>query len=320
MTTFIAEETTSKRFTRLDIGGPARAGWLVVLAFFGFGVGTAAMAPIDKGVGMPGTIIVESRVKPVQHERGGTVAAVLVSEGQKVRAGDVIATLDTTSVREQLTALQAQADAARRQLTLARQEAQTMSELLDRKLAARSRVLGLERQVAEIEKEAAALDARIAIAKNEISRAEVRAPEAGRILSLAVKGTGGVLQAGATAAEIVPDDDRLVIEGRLQPNQIENIRAGMPAKVWLTALSWREQRPLAAKLSWISPDVVEDRRSGAAHFIARVELSQPRSEIEKTIALQPGMRSEVLLLSGERTLLDQLIDPLMRNINRAFRG
>lgn len=320
MTSFITEEATSRRVAWLDIGGPVRAGALVVLAFFGFGVGTAAMAPIDKGVGMPGTIIVETRVKPVQHERGGTVAAVLVSEGQKVKAGDVIATLDTASLREQLNALEAQSEAARRQLALAKQEAQTMSDLLDRKLASRSRVLGLERQVAEIEKEAAALDARIAITRRDISRAEVRAPEAGRILSLAVKGAGGVLQAGATAAEIVPDDDRLVIEGRLQPNQIENIRPGMPAKVWLTALSWREQRPLAATLAWISPDVVEDRRSDAAHFIARVELNEPRSEIEKSIALQPGMRGEVLLLSGERTLLDQLIDPLMRNINRAFRG
>lgn len=320
MTTFIAEEATSKHFARLDIGGPTRAGALVVLAFFGFGVGTAAMAPIDKGVGMPGTIIVETRVKPVQHERGGTIDTVLVSEGQKVKAGDVIATLDTASLREQLTALEAQADAAGRQLALARQEAQTMSDLLERKLASRSRVLGLERQVAEIEKEAAALDARIAIAKRDISRSEVRAPEAGRILSLAIKGSGGVLQAGATAAEIVPDDDRLVIEGRLQPNQIENIRPGMPAKVWLTALSWREQRPLSATLAWISPDVVEDRRTGANYFTARVELSQPRSTIEKSITLQPGMRSEVLLLSGERTLLDQLIDPLMRNINRAFRG
>lgn len=195
-----------------------------------------------------------------------------------------------------------------------------MSELLDRKLASRSRVLGLERQVAEIEKEAAGLDARVAIAKRDIARSDVRAPEAGRILSLAVKGAGGVLQPGATAAEIVPDDDRLVIEGKLQPNQIENIRPGMPAKVWLAALSWREQRPLAATLAWISPDSVEDRRTGAAHFIARVELNQPRSQIEQSIALQPGMRSEVLLLSGERTLLDQLIDPLMRNINRAFRG
>jgi len=94
----------------------------------------------------------------------------------------------------------------------------------------------------------------------------------------------------------------------------------MPAKVWLTALSWREQRPLAARLAWVSPDSVEDRRSGLPYFLARVELQESRQEIAKRVPLQPGMRSEILLMTGQRTLLDQLVDPLLRNINKAFRG
>ena len=94
----------------------------------------------------------------------------------------------------------------------------------------------------------------------------------------------------------------------------------MPAKVWLTGLSWREQRPLRARLAWVSPDSVEDKRTGSPYYVARVELSEARADIAKRMTLLPGMRSEVLLLTGERTLLDQLLDPLMRNINRAFRG
>lgn len=304
----------------LDIRNPVGIGVMIVVAFFGLGVGAAAMAPIDKGIGMPGTIIVESRVKQVQHEMGGTVAAVHVAEGQHVAAGDLIATMDIKGLTEQLRALDAQEQAAQRQLALARQEAGTMRDLYQRQLASRSRLLTLERQVAEIEKEIAAQSSRIEIVRRDLSRAEIRATEAGRILSLAVKGAGGVIQAGATVAELVPDDDRLVIEGRLNPNQIENVRPGMPAKVWLTALSWREQRPLAARLAWISPDSIEDRRSGAPYFAARVELEDGAAVARQKITLQPGMRSEILLMTGERTLLDQLIDPLMRNINRAFRG
>ena len=317
---FNVTENSSRDDARLDIRGPVVAGALVVAAFFGIGIGTAAVAPIEKGIGMPGTIIVETRVKQVQHERGGTVAAVHVAEGQRVSAGDLIVTLDTASLVEQLKALETQTEAADRQLALARQEAKTLRDLYDRKLAAQSRVLSIERQAAEIEKEAAALAARTSIIRNDISRAEIRAPEAGRILSLSVKGQGGVLSAGATAAELVPDDDRLVVEGRLNPNQLENVRPGMPAKVWLTALSWREQRPIMATLKWISPDSIEDRRTGAPHFITRVELTESRADIEKRLTLQPGMRSEVLLMTGERTLLDQLVDPLLRNFNRAFRG
>lgn len=315
-----AHEPDRDVLPRLDIRGPVVMGLLVIVAFFGVGIGTAAWAPIDKGVGMPGTVIVESRVKPVQHERGGTVASLVVSEGQDVEQGALIATLDTATLQQQIAALKAQSEAATRQLALARSEAETMQGLLDRQLAARSRVLALQRQVAEIEKEAAGIAARLAVAEREITLAEIRAPVAGRVLTLAVKGPGAVVPAGGTVAEIVPVDDRLVIEGRLAPNQIENVRPGMPAKVWLTALSWREQRPLSARLAWMSADSVEDRRTGAAYFLARVELDESRAAIGERMSLQPGMRSEVLLMTGQRTLLQELVDPLLRNINRAFRG
>jgi len=304
---------------RLDIRGPMLGAVAVIVLFFGAGIGSAAFAPIDKGVGLPGTVIVESKVKAVQHARGGIIGRVLVAEGQDVTANQLVATLDTQALDDQIAALKTQQAASRRQLELIRQETATMTDLLERKLAARSRVLSLERQVAEIEKEAAAFIARIAVAEQELLRAEVRAPVAGRVLSLSVAGPGAVIQPGATILEIVPQDDRLVVEGRLAPALIDNVKHGMDAKVWLTGLNWRESRPIKARLAWLSPDSVEDKRSGAAYFVARVELDEPRTEIAKRVALHPGMRTEILLLTGERTLLDQLLDPLIRNINRAFR-
>ena len=95
----------------------------------------------------------------------------------------------------------------------------------------------------------------------------------------------------------------------------------MPAKVWLTALSWREQRPLPARLAWVSADSMEDKRTGQPYFSARVEIDDAiPGAADKRSALQPGMRAEILLVTGQRTLLDQLIEPVVRNINRAFRG
>ena len=304
---------------RLDIRGPVLLGLVIVAVFFGGGIGGAAYAPIDKGIGVSGTIIVESKVKTVQHQKGGTVDRIHVAEGQDVKVGQLLITLDSRSIDDQLVALKAQAAAAQRQLSLIRQETATMADLLDRKLAARSRVLALERQVAEIEKENAGLSARISVAEQEMQRNEIRSPASGRILSLAVNGPGAVIQPGTTVVEVVPEQDRLVIEGRVPPSSIDNIKPGMPAKVWLTSLSWRDQRPLRGKLAWVSPDSVEDKRTGAAYFIARVELEEGPAEISRRLKLVPGMRTELLLLTGERTLLDQLIDPLLRNINRAFR-
>lgn len=305
---------------RLALRGPLLLGFSTILLFFGVGVGAAVLIPLDKGVGLPGTFIVETKTKAVQHQRGGTVATIHVAEGQQVRSGDLLVSFNTTDLDQQIGALQAQAEAARKQLALARDEAATMTDLLERKLAARSRVLGLERQVAELEKEVAGLVARIAVAQQELERAELRAPVAGRVLKLKVASEGAVIAPGGTVLDIVPDSDRLVIEGRLQPNQIEALKPGMTAKVWLSALSWREQRPLAAKLAWVSADSVEDPRTGQPYFIARVELDQRPADVSRQYALHPGMRAEMVLLTGERTLLDQLIDPIMRNVNRAFRG
>lgn len=304
----------------LNVRSPIVAGLVIMATFFGVGVGGATYVPIDKGVGLSGTIIVETKVKPVQHQRGGTVQKIEVVEGQAVKAGDLLVSLDTAALDEQLIALKAQLVAAIRQLDLVRQEAATMTDLMERKLAARSKVLALERQVAEVEKEAAGLKAKIALAEQEFERAQIKAPVAGRILSLVVTGPGTVIQPGQTVLEIVPESDRLVIEGRLAPNKIEEVKPGMTAKVWLTALSWREQRPLSGRLAWLSADSVEDKRTGAPYFVARVELSETRGEIEKRIALHPGMRAEILLLTGESTLMDRLLDPLLRNINRAFRS
>lgn len=305
---------------RLDIRLPVAFGWSVILLFFVFGIGSAALAPIDKGVGLPGTIIVESKVKPVGHLRGGTVEKIHVTEGQTVEAGDMIISLETASHDQQITALKSQLTAAETQLALARQESQTIKELEERKLAAKSKALALQRMVAEIEKDVANFAGRIAAVESEREKTEIRAPVSGRVLSLHVHAPGAVVQPGVTVAEIVPRSDKLVVEGRLQPNQIENVRPGMDAKVWLSALSWREQRPLGAKLSWISADSVEDKRTGAPYFVVRVELDHMPNEPARASALQPGMRAEILLLTGQRTLLDQLIDPLMRNVHKAFNG
>lgn len=320
MTVKLTSRNKMKRIPRLDIRAPMLLGLSVIALFFGAGIGGAAIMPLDKGVGMPGKFIVETKVKPVQHERGGRIAAIHVAEGQEVAEGDLVVTFDTTALSEQIDALKAQAEATVRQLDLARQEAATMNDLLARQLTQRSRVLAIERQVAQIEKEVASTNARVAVAEQELAHAEVRSPVSGRILTLKVNGIGAVAEPGGVLMEVVPASDKLVIEGRLPPDSIENVVNGMAAKVWLPALSWRDQRPLAAKLSWVSPDSVEDQRTGGRYFTARLILDEAAArELSKKVTLVPGMRAEIMLLTGKRTLLDQIVNPLLRNMNRAFR-
>ncbi|MBU1211438.1 MAG: HlyD family efflux transporter periplasmic adaptor subunit [Alphaproteobacteria bacterium] len=321
MTVNLTSRNKLKRIPRLDIRAPVLFGLSIIVLFFGAGIGGAAIMPLDRGVGMSGQFIVETKVKLVQHERGGRIAAIHVAEGQEVAEGDIVVTFDTSALIEQIEALKAQAGASFRQLDLARQEASTMNDLLERKLTQRSRVLAIERQVAQIEKEVASINARVAVAEQELTHAEVRSPVSGRVLTLKVNGIGAVAEPGGILMEVVPASDKLVIEGRLPPDSIENVVPGMAAKVWLPALSWREQRPLAAKLSWVSPDSVEDQRTGGRYFTARLVLDEAAArELSGKLTLVPGMRAEIMLLTGKRTLLDQIVNPLMRNMNRAFRN
>jgi multidrug efflux pump subunit AcrA (membrane-fusion protein) len=292
----------------------------VLALALGGGLGAATLAPIERGVMIAGTLIVETKVRAIQHQRGGLIGRIDVKEGDVVAEGAIVARLDTSALDEQRAALRAQQLASQRQLALIRQEAATISDLADRKLAARSRVLGLERQVAEVEKEAAALVARIATVEQEIARAAITSPVSGRVLAIGATGRSAVLQPGQTLMEIVPEDDRIVVEGRISPGQIEDIRPGMAAKVWLAGTSWRDNRPITGRLAWLSPDSVEDKRTGVHHFVARVELDRSRRDLAREVRLHPGIRTEILLLTGQRRLIDQLLDPLLRSINRAFRA
>jgi multidrug efflux pump subunit AcrA (membrane-fusion protein) len=307
-------------FPRLDLRAPMIAGVMIVMMFVAAAFAAATLAPIQKGASFQGVLIAETRVKAIQHERGGRVGRVHVAEGAEVVAGDLLVSLDTSTLNEQLGALKSQAAAARQQLGLVKQEAQTMADLAERQLAARSRASALSRQVVEVEKEIAALEARIALIGQDLERSAIRAPVAGRVLTIAVHGVGAVIVPAQTVLEIVPKEDRLVIEGRLQPNQVDLLKPGMPARVWLTSLTWREQKPLNARLSWVSADAIEDKRTGGTYFSARIELDAAELVTLPRLTLQPGMRTEILVVTGERTLVDQLIDPIFRNINRAFRA
>ncbi|MEQ1576455.1 MAG: HlyD family efflux transporter periplasmic adaptor subunit [Hyphomicrobium sp.] len=305
---------------RLDVRFPCLAGAVAVAAFIAAGLSGAIYAPFDKSIGLPGKIVAQSAVKSVAYPRAGSIAQVNVSEGQHVAMGDVLLTLNTQDLQEQIAALKAQSEAAVRQLDLIRAEAATSLDLLERKLAPKSRVLQLQRQVEDVTKEAAGLTSRIAMMQAELDQSAVRAPIPGKVLSTGAARRGAAVQPGAIAMEIVPDDDHLVVEGRLTPQQAAYLKPGMAAKVWLSETDGRDSKLLPAKLAWISSETSEDSLTGQRYVAARVELDQIRAGFAKSIALRPGMRAGILLMTGQRTVLGQLADPLMRRLSQAYRG
>lgn len=311
---------TGIRVLRLDISGPLMVGLFVVLLFLGAGLGWAAHAPIVKGATAMGQIVVETKSRPVQHMKGGMVAKIHVVEGQRVEPGDAVVTLDDKDLREAIQSTKGQIEQSTLDLNITNQEIAITRDLVNRQLAPRPKLAALERQAVQNEKDLIANRSKLVTLIEELKRVEIKSPVAGRVLTVAVTSEGSVVAPGGTVAEITPTSDRLVVEARLGANDIEDIHPDMKAKVWLLAQNRRESDYLTGTLQWISPDTVEDKRTGQPYYTVRIVLEERRSDIERRVQLYPGMRTEVLIIKGNSTMLDRLLDPLTRHLSRSFRS
>lgn len=150
-------------------------------------------------------------------------------------------------------------------------------------------------------------------------RLDIRAPIDGTVVNMQVHTVGGVVGPGDALMEIVPKNDVLVVEAKINPIDIDVVRPGLLANVTLTAHNRRSNEPIQARVLWVSADLLSDSRTGQSYFLARLELVEPQESIESEKSLSPGMLAEVTILTGKNTYLEFLWKPIRRNLSRAFR-
>ena len=155
-------------------------------------------------------------------------------------------------------------------------------------------------------------------ARDLLDRIEMRAPTSGVIHQLAAHTIGGVIRAGDTIMEVVPDSDELQIEARLQPQDIDQVRLGQKAFTRFSAFNQRVTPELLGQVSYVSPDISRDQQTNASYFTVRVTL--PDEERRKLAGLQlvSGMPAEVFMQTGSRTMLSYLFKPITDQLQRAF--
>lgn len=163
------------------------------------------------------------------------------------------------------------------------------------------------------------LEERRAAAEAKLSRVELRAPMAGAVHQLAFNTTRGVIAPGEAIMQIVPTNERLIVEARIDPNFIDQIRVGQHGVVRFPALDQKITPEVKADVTFISADLEVDQRQGFPFF--RVQLVLGESEIARLGGqrLLPGMPAEVHVQTGERTVLSYFLRPLTDQFNRAFR-
>ncbi len=173
-------------------------------------------------------------------------------------------------------------------------------------------------QLQEVQDRLADLEERYIVASDVLNRRELRSPQGGVVQNLSVHTLGGVVQPGHEVMQVIPQDDRLVIEGRIPPQDIDRVLVGQEADVRMTALNPRTTPVLHGRVVNVSADRLEDQQDGTPYYRARVEVSD--SEIARlgTETLRAGMPAQVLIKAGERTVAEYLLKPLSDAMSRGF--
>jgi HlyD family type I secretion membrane fusion protein len=425
---------------RAELTRIARTGGLVmVLGILVMG-GWLVAAPLSGAVIAAGFVKVDMNRKVIQHQEGGIVKQVLVRDGERVKAGQVLvviedvkldATLDllrtqhdgerakaarleaeramspavkfppemmarkdepkvveflqreTTLFKARREALDTQVALLRRQiqqtgqevkaltdqiaaearaLKLQKDELATNQSLLEKGYVQKTRLMQLERQVAEYEgrwnerraelskaeqrgqelelrvlaqrnayvqsaadelKEASArifdLEERLRPSKDASERQRIASPISGEVVGLRIFSQGGVVGPREVLMEIVPEDKTLIVEARIRPEDINHVRAGSEAEIRLTAYQQRTTPMVAGKVNYVSADRMVEQQTGAAYYVAHVDVPLQALTDAGNLKMQAGMPAEVYIRTDSRTALDYLLAPVTVYLRRGMR-
>ncbi|MCC7046226.1 MAG: HlyD family type I secretion periplasmic adaptor subunit [Alphaproteobacteria bacterium] len=420
--------------------GPLIAGAVTIGGFLGTFLIWAFLASLDSAAIAPGSVIVDSHRKTVQHLEGGILRELLVQEGQRVKAGQVLLRLDTTQAdsaamqlrnqrlatqvkiarlraeqeeaavivlppdlakqasspplaehfatqqslltarkqayesqvaaierrtqqsREDIAAFKAQYSSSAERLKYFEEEADAIRELVEKGYERKPRLLALQRSIAETRGRIGELDANMARARQAIAQAEfeaktvrnqrqsdinrelqdaqaaeadftdrlkgaddvlqrkdVVAPQDGQVVDLKFFTPGGVIQAGQPIMDIVPQDDDMIIEARVNPTDIDVVRVGLPAEVRMTAYRQRIVPLVDGEVIYVAADKMQDQRTGENYFTTRVRLKKESLAAAGKIEPYPGMPAEVYIVTGKRRAIDYFLSPIIDTARRSFR-
>jgi len=149
---------------------------------------------------------------------------------------------------------------------------------------------------------------------NELDRTDILAPVTGQAMGLVFQTVGGVIQPGQKLLDIVPEGEPLVLEVRIAPHLIDKVKPGLATDVRFSAFAHTPQLVIDGKVDSVSQDLLSDPQNGVSYFLARVSLTPEGMRLLQGRRLQAGMPAEVVIKTGERSLLTYLLHPLTKRL------
>lgn len=177
-----------------------------------------------------------------------------------------------------------------------------------------------DQELTETQAQRLEIEKQIGESRDRLARTVIAAPTDGTVMDLRFKTAGGVVRPGEPVLDIVPDNEDLVIEAKVQPRDIDEVHAGLPAYVVFPSFPQRSLHKIPGEVTQISADAFQDERSGESYFTARVRIDHAvLAEEAPQIELTPGLPAEVYIKTTERTLLAYLVQPFSQVVERSFR-
>ncbi len=156
--------------------------------------------------------------------------------------------------------------------------------------------------------------------QEQLRRIDIRAPQAGRIHNMSIFTVGGVISPAKPILQIIPANANLIIETKIEPKDVDQIKIGQPAAIHLSAFDSRTTPVLDGKVKNISAAQSVDAATQQSYFTVKILIPKDQLErLQEGQELLPGMPAEVFIATGERTPLNYFLKPLMVQFARAFK-
>jgi len=305
--------------------------WVAFFTFIVAGV-WSGLAPLDSSSHATGFVIPSAKKQVIQHKEGGIIEKIYVKEGDKVKAEEKLLQLSDRVLKSQIVAIKSQRNSMKKQLDLTSSQLEEMHKLFAEGFVQKDRLIQLQSREADIIGNLSELEARIINAEESFERLLITAPISGTVNQIQFHTLGAVVPQGGTLMTITPDDDNLIIEAYVRPDDIDTVYVGLKAKIRISAFKHRSVSPLDGIVTHISSDVVEPSQyhhsqetpllqQGGLQYKVKIEVDKNQlTKISKyrNYELHPGMMADVMIVTGERTVLQYLMDPITSTFWHAF--
>lgn len=268
-------------------------------------------------------------------------------EGDTVKAGQLLVKLNpitaqstSNSTREAIGGLEAQITGLNRSIVHKEQQARLLNQQLSnlRELAsegytASNKVLDLERQLLQIQmgvsddraniqraqQQIREMRERLSGMEFEVGNTEITSPVDGQVVNLQVFTQRGYVTPGMKLMEVVPRDDRLIVEAQLPVHLVDRAHAASDVEMMFTAFNSNRTPHVPGKLLSVGADRLVDEKTGMPYYKVLAMANEEGAKVLKDLKVRPGMPVELFIKTGEQSLMTYLLKPIFDRTHSALR-